>query len=124
MDDNILVETNINQNTSTKVNKTGSGALVTGDGMNFAVDTNVVHHFYRIAGTSSSEQGGTPVDVSSLARPSRPQHPLPPTTIVSTEVEPIHRSMEASRTSIQTKAVVIGGRLKQLTPEIEPFLHT
>ena len=121
MDDNVLVETNANQNTSTEMNRTGSGAVVTGDGTNIAIDAKVVHHFHRTAGMTSSEQGGTLVDVSSSARPPRPQCPLLLTTVVSLEVEPIRRSMEVDRISIQTKAAIIGGRLKQHMPEIEPF---
>ena len=46
MDDNVLVEINTNQNTSTNVNKTSSGVALTGDGMNTTVDANVVHHFH------------------------------------------------------------------------------
>ena len=123
MDDNVLVETNANQNTSTNVNKTGSGATITGDGTNTVVDANVVHHFQRIADMPSSERGGTPVDVSSLARPPPPQRPLLPTVVVRLEIEHVRRGMEANRTSIWTRDAVIGGRLKQPTSEIEPFLH-
>ena len=55
MDDNVLVETNANQNTSTEVNRISSGAAVTGDGTNTAIYANVMHHIYRIVGMPSSE---------------------------------------------------------------------
>ena len=100
MDDNILVETNANQNTSIMVNRTRSGAGVTGDGTNTAVDANVVHHSHQTAGMPSSKQGRTPVDVSSLARPAQPQCLLLPTVVVPPEVEPVRRSLETNRTSI------------------------
>ena len=64
------------------------------------------------------------MDVSSLAWPPRPQRPLMPIVVVPLEVEFVHRDMEASRTSNQTRAAIIGRRLKQPMPEIEPFLHT
>ena len=47
MDDNILVQTNENKNTSTEVNKTGSGVALTRNGTNTTVDANVVDHFHR-----------------------------------------------------------------------------
>ena len=103
---------------------TDSGIVVIGDGTNTTVDANVVYHIYRTTCMLSSEQGRTPVDVSSLAQPLRPQCPLVPTTVVPPEIKPVHRGIEASRTSIRTRAVVIGGRLKRPMPKIEFFLHT
>ena len=94
MDDNILVEINVNQNTSTKVNMRGSGAAVIGDGTNTIVNANVVHHFYQRADMPSSERGGTSVDVRSSARPSRLQCPLLPIAVVPPEVELVCRSMK------------------------------
>ena len=64
------------------------------------------------------------MDVSSLAWPPQLEHHLLPTTVVPPKVESIHRGMEVGRTSIRTRAAVIGGRLKRPTPEIEPFHHT
>ena len=46
MDDNVLDETNANQNTSMEVDRTGSGRALIRDGTNIAVDANVVHHFH------------------------------------------------------------------------------
>ena len=66
LDDNVVIGTNANQNTSNELNKMGSGIVVIGDGTNTVVDANVVHHIHQIAGMPSSERGGTPVDMSSL----------------------------------------------------------
>ena len=107
IDDNVLVETNANQNTSTEVNMMSSGAAVTRDGANTIVDAIVVHHIHQTASMPSSERGGTLVDVSSLAWPPRPECHLLQSTIVPPEVEPIHRDMEAGRTSIRTRATII-----------------
>ena len=63
------------------------------------------------------------MDVSSLARPLRSQHLLLPTAVVPFEIEPVRRGMETDKTSIRTRVVVIEGRLKRPTPEIESFLH-
>ena len=46
MDDNVVVETNANQNIFIEVNKTGSGATVIGDDTNTAVDANVIYHIH------------------------------------------------------------------------------
>ena len=124
MDDNVVVETNANQNTSIKVKRTGSGATIIGDGTNTAVDANVVHHIHQTSGISSSERGEILVDVNFLAQPPRPQCPLVPTIVISHEVELVRRGMEESRISIRTRAAIIGGRLKQPMLEIEPFLYT
>ena len=121
MDDNVVVETKANQNNSTKVNKTDSDAAVIEDGTNTAVDVNVVHHIHRIAGMPLFEQGKTPVDMSSLPRPPRPQCPLVPTTVIPPKVKPVYRSMKAGKIFIRTKAAIIGGRLKRPMLEIEPF---
>ena len=64
------------------------------------------------------------MDVSSLARLLQPERPLLPIVVVPSDVEPVRRGMEASKTSIRRKAAVIGGRLKQAMPKIEPFLYT
>ena len=63
------------------------------------------------------------MDVSSLARPPQPQRPLVPTTVLPPKVEHVRKGMEVDRTSIRTRAAIIGGRLKQPMPEIEPILH-
>ena len=47
-----------------------------------------------------------------------------PTTVVPLEVKHVRRRMEVGRTSIQTRAPIIGRRLKQPMLEIKPFLHT
>ena len=112
MDGNVVVETNANQNTSTEVNKTGNDVTVIRDGINIVVDANVVHHIHQTACMPSSKQGRTPVDVSSLARLPQPQCPLVPIAVEPPEVDLICRGMEASKTSIRTRATVIGGRLK------------
>ena len=100
MDDNVLVETNVNQNTSTEVNNMDSGVAITGDGMNIALDANVVHLIHQTAGMPSFKRGETPMDVSSLARPLQPQRPLLPTTVIPLEIKLVRRGMEADRTSI------------------------
>ena len=107
MDGNVLVETNANQNTSTKINRTSSGAAVIGDGTNTAVDANVVHHIQLTTSMPSSKQRGTPMDVNSLAWPSRPQRLLVPTIVVPPKIEPICRGMEVGKTSIRTRTAII-----------------
>ena len=69
MDNNVVVEKNANQNNSTKVNRTSSDTIVTRNGINTAVDANVVHYIHRTTDMLSSKRGGILVDVSSLARP-------------------------------------------------------
>ena len=124
MDDNIVVATNANQNTCNEMNRTGNGAAITGDSTNIAVDANVVHRSHRTTSMPSSERGGTSLDVNSLTLPSRPKHLLLPTLVVHLEVEHVRRDMEVGRTSIRTRAAIIGGRLKRPTWEFELFLHT
>ena len=124
IDDNVVVETNANQNNSIEVNRTGSGTTVIKDGTNTTVDANVVYYIHRTIGVPSSEQRGTLVDMSSLGRPPQPQRLLVPTTIIPLEVEPVRRGMEVGKTSIQIRTAVIGGRLKQPMLKIEPFLFT
>ena len=55
MDDNVVVETNANQNTSTEMNHTGSGATIIGDGTNTVVEANIVHYIHQTTGMPSSE---------------------------------------------------------------------
>ena len=55
MDDNVVVETNANQDTCNEMNMMDNGAVVTGDGMNTAVDANVVHYSHRTTSMPSSK---------------------------------------------------------------------
>ena len=101
----------------------GTATAGTGDGMSNSIDVNAMHHILRTLAMPSSKQGETPRDVTSLGRPPRPQRPLVPITVVPLEVQHVSKSIEASRTSIQIRPKIIGGRLKRPMPGIEPFLH-
>ena len=55
MDDNVLVETNANQNISIEVNRMGNGVAIIGNVMSTTVDVNVMHHIHPTVDMQSSE---------------------------------------------------------------------
>ena len=124
MEENVLLEVNLNQNTVEQLDKMGSNTVVIRDGTGTSRDGPSLDDILHPSSVSERKRRGIAADVISLGQPPRSHHSVLQSGVVPFEVQSISKSIEIATTSIRRGPTVIGGRLKRPRMGIERFLYT